>query len=475
MLEERAIYFYIILLFTLGGLIWGLLDTRRIIEAPFLYATGATLILMPQLYIAACQGEKVPNQAYSIFCFMVILCSVALYFGYFSSSPCQRRKATYTKLYLVKPRALYILGSCTAMAGTVGVFQLRSYGTVASWRGWPVYWVTLATLIVPGITLMMVAYFNSPSLSKFVPVIFFTYFPFEAVMNHGRRTPALTLPLVFLVPLLLYRKNLRIPRWFIILGLTCAFVVVYAFPKWRDHLEGQSYAQRFRDHPPSAILDELFTDSRREPLETLDGMIVVGATYVRGNYQWGTGIYNMMIQNYVPGSLLGYELKDSLFLGNGIGQQWVTEIYAIPVAFYTSKSGYEDLFSQFSFFGCIVLYFLGRGFRLAHEAAIQRRDARAIIFLSFFASVPAGIAYSSLTAILSIAVPEILLILLAFKFCVLQLPLMLHDSIGIPELASSRGRNRRLSKTPCLASQPNSQTIAICDFPKAQNLARDLE
>jgi hypothetical protein len=467
MLEERALYFFIIVILTLAGLAWGLLDTRRVIEAPFLYAMGSALILLPQLYVAASQGVRVPDQAYLVFCIMVILCTLALYLGY-SVSPRQASKKTnHKKLLIVEPNQLYILGFVTAIAGSVGVFELGTLGTITAWRGWPVYWVTLSTFIVPGITLMMVAYICSPNLWKLLPVLLFTYVPLTAIFEYGRRSSALTLPLVFAIPLLLYRRNLRIPRWLIVLGLTCAFFVVYAFPVWRDHFKEHNYVQLFRDHPPSEIFDNLFADSRTDPLEITDGMIVTGATYARSSYEWGAGFYNMVIQNYVPGSLIGYDLKNSLFVGNGIGQGWVTEVYNIPVASYTSKSGFQDLFSQFSFLGCLITYLIGREFRRAHEAATQKRDARAIIFLCFFASIPAGIAYAPLTIVVALSLPEVLLMLVAFKWCVQWVPVTAAFHEQTPVLAPFRSQLIR----PSLQSKIPTRSIRLkMPLPRFRNV-----
>jgi hypothetical protein len=152
-----------------------------------------------------------------------------------------------------------------------------------------------------------------------------------------------------------------------------------------------------------------------------DGMIVTGARYRFGNYEWGMGsLYNQLIQNFVPGGLIGYELKDSLRSGVGVSQDWVTEAYGIPVAFYTAKSGYEDLFSQFSFFGCVVLYFIGRGFRKVHDAAVDDHDGRAVIFLCFFIWFPASIAYGALTGAVVLAIPQLALMLFSFRWCIVR-------------------------------------------------------
>jgi hypothetical protein len=61
MLPDRAISFFVIVILTLMGLVWGLINTRRVIQAPFLYATGMALILCPQLYVVASDAARSRN------------------------------------------------------------------------------------------------------------------------------------------------------------------------------------------------------------------------------------------------------------------------------------------------------------------------------------------------------------------------------------------------------------------------------
>jgi hypothetical protein len=442
MLTERVIYVLIISALALGGIIWGLINTRRIIEAPCLYAIGMALILCPQLYPAASDPMRVPDQAFTIFNIMAILCSVSLYAGYFHRPNRPHIEEVLDKRWIIKGRPLYNLGLLFATVGVFGVYQLEVLGTVREWRGWPVYWVTLATLIVPGITLMLVAFFNLPKLWKLVPILLYSYFPLRSVFEGGRRAPTLTLPLIVLVPLLIYRRNLRVPRWTIVLALCGAFLVVYAFPVWRGSFKEHRYLETFRDNPPGAIIANLLSGKNGDHLEILDGMIVTGARFERGNYEFGASIYNMLVQNYVPGSLIGYERKNTYFVGKGISQDWVSEVYGIPVASYTAKSGYEDLFSQFSFFGCLIMYWIGRMFRRVHHAAIDELDGRAVIFLCFFISFPASLAYGSITYSLSLAIPQLLLMLLALKLCIRKVTFCRMRQV--PQTVSSSIRNGRV-------------------------------
>jgi len=418
MLPDRAIAFILILLLTLGGLLWGLRSTRRVIEAPFLYATGMSLILCPQLFVIAGDRMRVPDEAFWVFCTMVVLCSLALYAGYFSSHTSRCSKWRKTVVRSMVPGRLYLLGVLVASAGTFGAYKLAGLGTVTDLRGWPVYWTTLQSLIMPGIVLMLVAYAHAPTARRLVPLVLFSVVPLSWITETGRRSAALTLPIIYTLPFLIRNRRLRIPRGLIVLCLAGAFVVVYAFPVWRDRFKDHHYLQVIEDHPLSDVIGSMFSGDTTKSAEIADGMIVTGARYELSNYEWGVvGLYNLLIESYVPGGLLGRDFKESLRIGHGVNHDWVSEVDGIPVAVYTAKSGYEDLFSQFSFLGCVALFFVGRGFRKVHEAAVDQKDGRAEIFLCLFISFPASIAYGSLLYGIVMSLPQLIILFLAFRFC----------------------------------------------------------
>jgi len=413
---EREFWLYLIFILTAWKLFWGLRDTRRIIEAPFLYAVGMALIVCPQLYIAASNYWRVPDQAYRIFCIMVVLCSIALYWGYSKAGKAKHHSISH--IWIIDDNRLFKLGLIVACLGAFGSFQVRSLGEIQAWRGWPVYWYTLSKLALPGISLMLISFFQSKKLYRLVWALGFSIYPFLAIFEAGRRSMTLVLPFIYLLPLLLHKPRLQISRWVIISGLIAAFIVVYAFPYWRGEFKEGNHIEVISERPITQIVGDTFSSESDKTLEIIDGMIVTGAHYEEHKYGWGISqIYNSLIQHYVPGGLIGRDLKDALRLGEGISQEWVSSVYGIPVAFYTAKTAFAELFGAFSFFGSIVVFFLGYLFRRVRDAVVYRFDGRAIIFLCFFLTLPASLAYGGLLNRIVLQVPDILIMLLAFRWC----------------------------------------------------------
>jgi hypothetical protein len=418
MIFDRELWLYIIYLLTGAGIVWGLIDTRRVIQAPFLYAVGMLLILCPQLYIAA--NRNLPDEAFWVFSLMVVLCSIALYWGY-SSGTKTRNNNKYR--WVINDDRAFQLGLFAASIGTIGTVQIITMGEIKDWRGWPVYWITLAKFIVPGISLILISFIQSKKPTRLIYAIFFSLSPLSSIFLAGRRSATLTLPLVYLLPWLIYNPKIRISRLAILGFIFFAFVVAYAFPYWRSQFKYGNYWEIIQNYPLAQIIEEMFSSDSEKVLEIVDGIVTAGAHYQLSNYGLGwTKIYNGLVQNYVPGGLIGQDIKDALRFGDGIDLDWISQAYGIPVASYTAKSAYTELFGEFSFFGCAVLFYVGKWFRQLYDATIYQFDGRAIIFMCFFIALPTSIAYGALIDGLITQIPQISVMLLAFKWCLIKLP-----------------------------------------------------
>lgn len=412
---DRTDWFVAILVITTLGIFWGLWNTRRVIEAPFLLAVGLMILLVPQLYFVLLNPWRVPDDGYWVFCLMVCLCSLALYIGY--ALPTRLRRARFE--YGFNDRRLFQLGILIAGLGTLGYAQVFAMGTIDVWRGWAVYWVTLAKLTLPGLTLLVLAFMQNRSFLKFGWVAVFAIFPMLAVVLFGRRSMTLLLPIVLLLPYLIYSPRYKPSRVLVLAALFGAFVVVYAFPYWRGDFMDYRHVEAVERLPLSQVVENVFRSNSNKVLEVVDAIVVVGAQYNYGQFDWRLAtVYNNLIGLYVPGGLLGYELKASLMVKTPDLGALASYYYRIPVANYTAKTGFADLYTKFSFFGALVALLIGRVFRYMSELMRQNRDGRAILFLCFFISIPASLTYDALFYSLLTQLPTIFIFVVALKFCV---------------------------------------------------------
>lgn len=417
MILDRDSWFILIALLSVAGIVWGLRDTRRIIEAPMLYSIGLLVIVVPQIYVAVANPWRVPDQAFQTFSIMVVLCTVALFFGYLTAGRTQA-PAQGVRTYTVNDQRLFAMALIVSTAGAVGSWQHIQLGQVIEWRGWPVYWATLSRLHLAGIALLLFCYVRTGKTHQLVLALLLSIFPLIEVTNSGRRSASLLLPITLLAPFVLAGR-IKAPRWSVVLGLLGAFVVVYAFPYWRDRFGQDAYLDIVSDVPLSDVIGHLFAPGSRKVLEVIDAMLLIGAYDITGRFGYGMfSIYNNLIELYVPGSLIGHDLKDALRLGAGVSNDWVREIYPVGVAFYTSKTGFSDLFGEFYYFGAIIMFLIGRLYGSVSAKARRDGNPRAALFICMFLSVPGTVTYAPVFFYLSTQLPQIVIYLFIATICV---------------------------------------------------------
>ena len=74
------------------------------------------------------------------------------------------------------------------------------------------------------------------------------------------------------------------------------------------------------------------------------------------------------------------------------------------------------------------MFFIGKLFRRTHDAITFRQDGRAIIFLCFFVSFPASIAYDSIFYSVVSQLPQMAAMILAFRLCLIRGDKVFNDT-----------------------------------------------
>ena len=437
---DRLFWLVVVSGLALVGLLWGLRDTRRVVEAPFLYAVGMTVLMLPQYYIAAAQWWRVPDEAYWVYSIMVLISSIAFYVGYFTQ-PRKIRGRRQRVRWKINDDRLFKFGLIVGAIGSFGSIKLWQMGEVEVWRGWAVYWVTLSKLSVAAVFMVMISYAQSRRPARLLAALMLSVFPLIAVLEAGRRSMTILLPLMYIVPLYLYNPRWRVPRWSIITAGVLLFIVVYAFPYWRQHFATDGIVSSIQGRPLTSILTEMFSKEEHKTFETIDSMIMTGAYYHVGNYRWGFfTVYNLLVELYIPGGLIGRDLKESLFIGQGLGVEWIRDVYNIDVAYYTGKSAYAELFSEFSFFGALLFFAVGRVYRRARDSVVQDQDGRAIIFTCLFIAIPATLPWSQFLYGLATQLPVFAVMFLAWRRCVQKEVVASSHELGDRSHARLNGR-----------------------------------
>ena len=75
----------------------------------------------------------------------------------------------------------------------------------------------------------------------------------------------------------------------------------------------------------------------------------------RGSYSFGSGLYNLVINAYVPGQIVGFEFKRNLLIGTSSSQLALDE-GGFEAITGTTPTGFADVYRDFWFFGAGVFF-----------------------------------------------------------------------------------------------------------------------
>ena len=89
-----------------------------------------------------------------------------------------------------------------------------------------------------------------------------------------------------------------------------------------------------------------------------------------GEYNLGAGIWNALVQRYVPGQLVGFDLKQKLLIGPDVADLAFQRFGYIASAGSTN-TGLTDSFRAFWFFGGVIYLFNARVLRLLYDRAMR--------------------------------------------------------------------------------------------------------
>ena len=202
-----------------------------------------------------------------------------------------------------------------------------------------------------------------------------------SVLIYFRREDTFELIFAVIIGLFLIKDRL-IPRAAIIVSLCLSVFFIHGIGLLRDL--GGGYTQnsegRIVTHVPT--LEEIaqadwlsavaFGENRLHS-ETRNAAIYMAVTDDRGSYTFGSELYNLVINAYVPGQIVGFEFKRSLMIGTSLSQ------FALDEGGYetvtgTTPTGFADVYREFWFYGAgvffLTAFLLGRMFSGARSGSL---------------------------------------------------------------------------------------------------------
>lgn len=357
-------------------IIWGLMRPERAIQFPFLGVVGFSAYVLPQLY-GSSQLPMVPASALEKTLLMSIFCLVAAYFGYVNN----KRPALLFGQWLYNYRKLQL---ASIWLTTVGVYFFYKMNLLApevslayggAWTGPITIYAFLSGLLTLGFILALNLHLRRPSFVTLVVMLIGVALYLDRIVIHGRRRALIELGIIVLMALWFHRRWVP-PRWAIIAAVVVGTLVINAIAQYRGLMleedrstwTGAGVAEISEIDFVGNLMDTL--KGRKAGYDGLNAIYYIDATDRELNFDYGLSLYNKFINEYIPGQIIGKDVKRALKIefGNSYGD--LGHVFHAG----TTNTGIGDAFKSFWYFGFVkfllIGYLMSRWFRAAERGVL---------------------------------------------------------------------------------------------------------
>ena len=334
---------------------------EKMLQYPFLVSMVIAGWVLPQL-VGLYLTEAVASDALNRTVFYIILCLLFGAWGYRATSttyPMAERDYNPQRLQFAAA-GLMVMGAFFQVRFlTLAAEATALYG--GAWTGIITIYVFLASMLTIGFVLAIASYIQKPTLLNRAMIALGLAFYLQRIVLHGRREDAVEL--FFIVALFFWRKYGWAPsRLLFLAAIVGGMLFVTAVGAYRDIVLNVDTYSWTRESLPRileidywGIYTRNFTDYQANQ-ELRNAALSITATDIRLQLDWGTGLWNRFVFSFVPGQIVGYDLKQGLMFRHP-NLAW--EVFGHIPWTGTTKTGFADSFRSFWYFGVVVFFAIG--------------------------------------------------------------------------------------------------------------------
>ena len=451
-------YFWILIAGLAVTLAVTLFKPERIYEYPFFMAAAFMVFIVPQavslMRFPGAAGEEQIARVLLMCC----LCFGMCWAGY-SLKPVQFLNRT-----LARPVNLDRLfhGGLVFIAVSYFFNHLISQMTEeqtggSQWTGPVTIYGFFAGLIYPAFAICLFTAFRTNGWLAWFCVVVAAIQPLQASVLAGRRETTV-LFLLTLALTLYYYRGIKPPRLAIVFSVLSAMLIIPATGTYRSIAAERDWEQIGQMDLVGNFEYYLNSESI---LELRNAALVMEATRLAGEYQYGAAYWDQLVFRFIPAQLVGKGLKDSLMFqpsDEHLKAELAKLGYDVPGG--STLTGMADAFQQFGWFGCI--FFAGMG--LLFKTLFRATQAPNPIFAQLFYILTATSAMRAITHQTIDFLPGLVYytIFLGLLWLYVRLPEMKsfgsHVETLKTEILEAESGRRRMKVAPFSVTAPENET-----------------
>lgn len=243
----------------------------------------------------------------------------------------------------------------------------------------------------------------------------------QRIIFIGRRQATVALLMIVVVSFFFVRRYIP-PRWLFVGGVFSAAFIIPVL----GELRGGFWTALFNGDWELLSLTAQSSLNRitevGDILELRNAALIIDSTDVMNQYGYGTGLWDGIIFGFVPGQIVGFGLKESLQFK--IGTLYDLEnIYGYRIHVGTTITAMGDSFSDFGYFGCLLLALMAFLFKNLWFASCRGNIIAAILYAAIIDSAMLSVSHGVVKFLNEFIFKAGVVFLVAF-FCRRKVPVM---------------------------------------------------
>jgi hypothetical protein len=365
--------FALIISSAVAQVLWAFRRKGGILEYPFLVSWVILFFVATQTFVV---WQENLTDEYPIvrLLLMVFICQSAGFVGYNWSNVHPPKVVETCEL-----RYLRLFAAASVLFGGFFCFKLMTLPeemrTSTQWSGATVAYLFLSKpLFFGGMVAFSIALQTKDRFMMGIAGVNFLI-SLSAVLIGGRRGPMIELVLS-VSTVLFFVKGWIVPRSIALAVIPLGVIFVNGAAIYRTNVyHGQLYGSQLSwTEVPARIAFGFSKVAERadecilptEVYEIRNAISYMDTISEQSNYDFGTGLWDLMVHRYVPGQLVGRDLKESLKIG--IIETTVSRSTHRSIL-GTTMTGFTDAFQAFGYFGAIYFFFSAMILRRFWESA----------------------------------------------------------------------------------------------------------
>jgi hypothetical protein len=387
-------YLYLFIGICIAITAWGIISLERVYQYPFFMVTIFLSFILPQAIslVNNSFGSVVSQAALQRVLLYSCMCTGMCWIGY-QYKPNSKWLAKLDipidqhKLSIAGTLLIGIGYLCNLLLSRITI-QTAANG---NWTGPATILYFFGGLIYIGLPIFLLQAVSRPNFINILLVIIAAYPILQTIIISGRRQPTMTFLITIGLSLFIVKRYVP-PRWVFITGIILAAYIIPVLGQLRGGFWTLVFSGDWQT-VVSSSQQGLNTVSEGKILELRNAALYMDAAEQLNQYGYGTGFWDRIVFQFVPGQIVGFDIKESLQFKLGtFGDLQNLYGYAVPNG--STSTGIGDSFMEFGYFGCVIFALIGFLFKNLWISTIYRGSVfSSILYIGLISPAMVGITH----------------------------------------------------------------------------------